>query len=119
MKFYHLKDTHAYENDMTTMNKYKIRQFKTTENLVEIDPVILDLIIVPGMAFSQGKDKYRRIGRGKGYYDRYLSRIPGCFTIGLCFNQQFIPNDYTNLSVPSVYGQDFEVNELLCENTII
>ncbi len=118
MVFYHLKDEHSYANDMTTLNKYNIRQFKTTRHLIPIEPAILDLILVPGMAFSRGQHKYNRLGRGKGYYDRYLTMIPDCHTIGLCFNEQFIPNDCTELTVPFNVNQDFEIDELLCENLL-
>ena len=40
----------------------------------------IDVAIVPGMAF----------GRGKGYYDRFLSRVPYIYKIGLCFSWQIV-----------------------------
>lgn len=48
----------------------------------------LDLVIVPGLAFdAQGN----RLGRGGGYYDRFLKRLaPTTATIGLAFDQQII-----------------------------
>ena len=48
----------------------------------------LDLIIVPGLAFTS--EGYR-LGRGSGYYDRFLSGIPGTtFKVGVCFDFQFL-----------------------------
>ncbi|MFI3293309.1 MAG: 5-formyltetrahydrofolate cyclo-ligase [Rikenellaceae bacterium] len=48
----------------------------------------IDLIIVPGVAFTlDGK----RLGRGKGYYDRYLSRADfRAHTIGVCYAHQIL-----------------------------
>lgn len=47
----------------------------------------IDLIVVPGMAFdSQG----HRLGRGKGYYDRFLMKYPDVKTIGICFSFQML-----------------------------
>lgn len=47
-----------------------------------------DLIVVPGMAFDR---EGHRLGRGRGYYDRFLSQHPQVHTIGLCFDFQFVP----------------------------
>lgn len=47
----------------------------------------IDVVIVPGVAFtSHGK----RLGRGRGYYDRFLPRVPQAYKIGICYQQQLI-----------------------------
>lgn len=47
----------------------------------------LDLIVVPGMAFDKAG---HRLGRGRGYYDRFLIKYPEVKTIGICFDFQFL-----------------------------
>ncbi len=47
---------------------------------------IIDLIIVPGVSFDKEKN---RLGFGKGYYDKFLSKN-NIYKIGLCFNEQII-----------------------------
>jgi len=49
----------------------------------------LDLVIVPGVAFDK---RGRRLGRGKGFYDRFLSKLSHKTTsVGLAFNLQILP----------------------------
>lgn len=55
---------------------------------VPCDPGELDLIVVPGVAFTP--DGFR-VGRGRGYYDRYLAQ-PGlrAVKVGVCFAHQLV-----------------------------
>lgn len=46
----------------------------------------LDLTLVPGVAFDR---QCRRLGRGKGFYDRLLAELAGS-TCGVAFDQQLV-----------------------------
>lgn len=45
----------------------------------------IDLAVIPGMSFDKAG---HRLGRGKGYYDRFLKKIPHTYKIGICFDFQ-------------------------------
>ncbi len=47
----------------------------------------IDLVVVPGVAFDGCGN---RLGRGKGYYDRFLLGYEGAYLIGVCFGFQFV-----------------------------
>ena len=64
----------------------------------------LDLVITPGVAFDK---RGNRLGRGKGYYDRFLSRIPkDTPSIGLAYSLQI-------LSAVPVTSRDVSVKKVL------
>lgn len=51
-------------------------------------PEAIDLLVAPGVAFTRGG---ARLGRGKGYYDRYLAQPElRAFCVGVCFAHQLV-----------------------------
>ncbi len=74
------------------------------EYIRPVSPEAIDLVVVPGVAFDEAGN---RLGRGKGYYDRFLSRLPDHVpTVGLAFDFQIIkefpPLEPHDLSVTTV-----------------
>ncbi len=53
-----------------------------------ISPDEIDVMVVPGVAFTRDGS---RCGRGKGFYDKYLSRRGfRAYTIGICYPCQIV-----------------------------
>lgn len=62
----------------------------------------IDVALIPGMAFTQDG---KRLGRGKGYYDRLLAQMPSVYKIGICFPFQLlkdIPTDENDILMDEV-----------------
>ena len=68
-----------------------------------------DLILVPGLAFDRNGG---RLGRGRGYYDRFLSRHHEAFRVGVCFDEQIVD------AVPCE-AHDLRMHALLTPSTIM
>jgi 5-formyltetrahydrofolate cyclo-ligase len=53
-----------------------------------LKPASLDLVVVPGVAFDR---QHNRLGRGAGYYDRFLAELPDTTpTVGLAYDLQIV-----------------------------
>lgn len=66
------------------------------------DYAAIDVAVIPGMAFDADG---HRLGRGRGYYDRFLSSVPYIYKIGVCFDFQkveAVPVEATDVSVDVV-----------------
>lgn len=75
----------------------------------------IDLILVPGVGFDR---QGRRLGFGKGYYDRALGPLRGLDPprrIGICFAEALDPEEGP---IPTD-EHDVEMHGLLCEDELI
>ena len=93
---------HEYtgQNSLKPSEPYGILEPTTSE--LSIINCQLSIAIVPGMAFDK---QGHRLGRGKGYYDRFLSQIPNIYKIGVCFPFQMlesIPSESTDVVMDEV-----------------
>ena len=58
------------------------------EHCPAVPPEEMDLLLIPGLAFTPGGS---RLGRGGGYFDRFLSRAnPAATRVGVCFHRQLV-----------------------------
>ena len=65
---------------------YGIAEPSSQDSPVRMDDI--DLVVVPGIAFDKLNN---RLGRGGGYYDRFLAEIPTQTpTVGLAFDFQMV-----------------------------
>lgn len=125
MCFFELKSLRDYTENMNDDNRFKLKQFNDPELRERANIELFDLVIVPGLAFDRDRlvmGKISRLGRGKGYYDVFLSKIPDCYTLAMGFNEQFLSLNermvQDNVSIPMTESQDVRIDEYLCERFI-
>ena len=51
-----------------------------------IEPDLIQGVLIPGLGFDR---EGRRLGRGRGYYDRWLASFRG-IRVGVCFESQWV-----------------------------
>ena len=77
----------------------------TESRLRPLDLKDIDLAIIPGVAFDKGNN---RLGRGGGYYDRFLSEFPSRIPVfGLAFDFQILDR------LPHRKGHDIPVSRVI------
>ncbi len=121
MCFFALKSLDQYRQDMNEDNKFGLRQFNEPDRQAKVDTAVFDLVLVPGLVFEvdQGYG-VRRLGRGKGYYDAFLSGVgAGCRTVAIGFDEQCVQlnGELEGVRVP-MGEDDVWVQEFLCSGMI-
>ncbi len=69
----------------------------------------IDLVIVPGIAFDKHKN---RLGRGKGYYDRYFNH-KNIVKVGVCYDFQLlevVPTEPFDVSMDKVITPNYTIS---------
>lgn len=94
--------------DDLSIGAYKILEPKK-ESIKEVNIESIDLIIVPGVGFDENG---RRIGHGKGYYDKLLKNSKYATSIGLSFECQIVKRIPTE-------SYDIPVDKIVTEKRII
>ena len=95
----------------------ELRRYRSMSDLVEgsyhiMEPVgepfvdfdKIEVALVPGMAFDAAG---HRLGRGRGYYDRFLAAHPHLYKIGVCFPFQrvaAVPTEAHDVLIDEVFS---------------
>ncbi len=97
-----------YDNELSP-GAYGILEPKS-EFIREVDPLLVDLVLVPGVAFD---NRGYRIGYGAGYYDRFLERVrKETEKVALAFDLQMVEHAHED-------SHDFPVQYVVTESGII
>jgi len=99
---YKIKDL---ESDFVT-GPYGIKE-PSTDRAEECLSDDIDIVFIPGLAFDVSRN---RLGRGKGFYDRFIRTLGGrTKTVGVAFDFQIIKD--LPVSIPQDQRLDFIVTE--------
>ncbi len=95
--------------DFSMLKKGKFGILEPMEK--EIQKKNFDIIIIPGIAFDL---KLNRLGRGKGYFDRFLKKVKGR-KIALAFEEQLVENlpvETYDIKMDIIVTDEREINNI-------
>ena len=104
---YHLSIPHIYDEEKMDYFEVFFSDIKLGKHGLRLQDecreirVNPEVLLIPGLAFTK---EGKRLGRGKGYFDRYLKNFKG-LKIGICFEKQLfqdIPTDQYDQKVDLV-----------------
>ena len=77
---------YVYDRNSMAVGSFGINE---PQNGVQVEACEIDAVVVPGLAFTVDG---ARMGRGKGFYDKYLSQSEfSALKIGVCYREQIVP----------------------------
>ncbi|MCC6676745.1 MAG: 5-formyltetrahydrofolate cyclo-ligase [Phycisphaerales bacterium] len=95
-------------DDLVDGERFGLKEPRPGARVVAKD--MLDLVIVPGLAFDAGGG---RLGRGAGFYDRFLGSLgPRAVKVGVAYEAQVFPSVPTEL-------QDVRLDVVVTESRIV
>jgi len=108
------KDLGAYQvkdlDDDFVVGPFGVKEPDPKKTL-RFDSQEIDMVIVPGLGFDC---KGNRLGRGAGYYDRFLQRLtPSTKKVGIAFDFQIVE------SLPTHLPLDQKVDIVVTESSVI
>ena len=78
---------YVYDRNSMAVGSFGINE---PQSGVKVEACEIDAVVVPGLAFTVDG---ARMGRGKGFYDKYLSQSDfSALKIGVCYHEQIIPH---------------------------
>ena len=104
MEFYRVESMDDLES-----GTYKIMEPKKYCEKVDWPDAV---IMVPGIAFTRDG---KRLGKGGGYYDKYLEKYPGHKTVGFAYDFQLVPELPTDVHDHSVDVMITEQDIFFCK----
>ncbi len=93
-----IKENEILPGKIDNLKDLKKGKFGIMEPVEIVEDYVYDIILIPGVGFDRNLN---RLGRGKGYFDRFLKKTKG-LRIGVCFEIQivdFIPVDKNDIKM--------------------
>ncbi len=98
----------SIKSSILELSRFGVAQPKWDKEKL-IAPDVIDLIITPGVAFDNKKN---RLGFGFGYYDKFFKQAKSAYRIGLAYDFQIVedlPTDSHDVSMDIIITQEVNI----------